>query len=182
MDGSGIRHALSEAATWAGWLLVAAMFCAGVYYFNDLQQLSRNWIGGTEPYVAETAPASFDRFERVAADDRGHYSVDGEIDGEAISFMTDTGATVVVIGYEEADRIGLRPHTLEFSGVSRTANGQARVAPIVIDRLRVGEIEVRDVQAMVAEEGKLHVNLLGMSFLGRLSRFEIENGELVLTQ
>jgi aspartyl protease family protein len=63
-----------------------------------------------------------------------------------------------------------------------TANGVSRVAPVTLDRVRVEDIVVRDVPAAVAEPGALSTNLLGMSFLGRLSRFELAGNELILTE
>ena len=63
-----------------------------------------------------------------------------------------------------------------------TANGIAKVAPVVLSRVRVGSITVRNVQAAVAEEGALDVNLLGMSFLGRLKSFNMRGNELILIQ
>ena len=64
----------------------------------------------------------------------------------------------------------------------QTANGVARVAPVTLDRVRVDDITLRDVPAAVADKGALPVNLLGMSFLSRLTRFEIEGHQLVLVQ
>ncbi len=58
--------------------------------------------------------------------------------------------------------------------------GSARVAPVLLHRVRIGGIELRDVQAAVAEPGRLQGTLLGMSFLARLSRLEIRSGRLVL--
>ncbi|MEM7620332.1 MAG: TIGR02281 family clan AA aspartic protease, partial [Pseudomonadota bacterium] len=74
------------------------------------------------------------------------------------------------------------PHTLNFSGRSKTANGIARVAPVVLDRLSVGDITVKNVQALVSEPGKLSINLLGMSFMKRLNRVQMEDGKLLLVQ
>ena len=70
----------------------------------------------------------------------------------------------------------------EFTMESRTANGTAKIAPVMLDRIRIGDIEVRDVEAFVAEPGKLFQTLLGMSFLRRLSQIDIRGRELVLVQ
>ena len=92
--------------------------------------------------------------------------------------MADTGATLVVLTYEDAARVGLSPHSLDFSGCAQTANGVARVAPVMLYRVRVDNITLRDVPAAVAEKGALDVNLLGMSFLGRLKGFQMQGREL----
>jgi clan AA aspartic protease (TIGR02281 family) len=65
--------------------------------------------------------------------------------------MADTGATLVVLTYEDAERLGHSPRSLEFSGIAQTANGVARMAPVTLDRVRVEDITVRDVPAAVAE-------------------------------
>ena len=64
----------------------------------------------------------------------------------------------------------------------QTANGVSRVAPVTLDRVRVDDITVRDVPAVVAEKGALATNLLGMSFLGRLKSFQMQGSELMLVQ
>jgi aspartyl protease family protein len=69
-----------------------------------------------------------------------------------------------------------------FSGVSQTANGAPRVAPLTLGEVRLGDIAVRDVPAAVAERGALAIKLLGMSFLGRLKSFDMKGHELVLMQ
>jgi len=98
------------------------------------------------------------------------------------TFVADTGATYVVVTYEDAERLGLSPHNLDFTAPVQTANGIAHVAPVSLDRVRVEDITVRNVPAAVAEKGALGTSLLGMSFLSRLKSFQIQRGELVLTQ
>ena len=56
------------------------------------------------------------------------------------------------------------------------------MAPVTLDRVRVEDITVRDVSALVAERGALGTNLLGMSFLGRLKSFQMQGSELILVQ
>jgi aspartyl protease family protein len=107
---------------------------------------------------------------------------DADVNGRKATFMADTGATLVVLTYEDAARVGLSPHSLDFSGLAQTANGVARVAPVTLDRMRVEDITVRDIPAVVAEKGALTTNLLGMSFLGRLKSFQMQGSELVLTR
>ena len=94
----------------------------------------------------------------------------------------DTGATMMALTYEDAKKVGLTPHSLDFSARVDTANGIARVAPVTLARVRVGDITIRNVRAAVAERGALTTNLLGMSFLGRLRSFQIQDGELILIQ
>jgi aspartyl protease family protein len=96
--------------------------------------------------------------------------------------MADTGATLVVLTFEDAERLALSPASLDFTGLAQTANGVSRIAPVTLDRVRVDGITLYDIQAAVAERGALSGNLLGMSFLSKLSSFEMKGDELVLAQ
>lgn len=116
----------------------------------------------------------------LKADDHGHFETEAEINGRPIDVMVDTGATIVALTYDDAERSGIYPKPGDFTHTVSTANGQARVAPVEIDSIRIGDITVRNIRAAVAEPGKLHRTLLGMSFLGRLSRVDMRSNTLVL--
>lgn len=118
----------------------------------------------------------------LSANTYGHFSVTADISGHPVDLMTDTGATYVALNYETATQLGYTTKDLHYTGRSSTANGVARVAPVKLDYVRIGGIVVRDVVAVVAEPGRLSQNLLGMSFINRLSRFELRGDRLVLTQ
>jgi aspartyl protease family protein len=105
-----------------------------------------------------------------------------EVNGRAADFVADTGATFVVLTYEDAARLGLSPQRLDFTGRAQTANGTTRVAPMTLDRVRIEDITIRNIPAVVAEKGALATNLLGMSFLSRLRSFQIRGSELILIQ
>jgi aspartyl protease family protein len=181
---SGAKQALREALLWAATAVAALTL---IYFYHDLSALLRapSFSGqdgfGGRPAVAALA-TGFDREVRIGADASGHFMLEAAIDDRPVTMMADTGATLVVLSFEDAERLGLSPRSLDFSGRARTANGVAKVAPITLARLRVDDITLRDVPAVVAEPGALGVNLLGMSFLGRLKRFEMQRGELLLVQ
>ena len=96
--------------------------------------------------------------------------------------MVDTGATMIALTYEDAERAGLSLKNSDFTQAVTTANGVARVAPVTLDRVSIGDITVRNVPAAVAERGRLKTSLLGMTFLSRLSRFDMRSGILVLQE
>lgn len=104
------------------------------------------------------------------------------MNGRTIRVLVDTGASIVALTYEDARSIGLLVRDSDFTHRVSTANGIARVAPVVIDRIAIGDILVRDVQGAVMEPGKLGTTLLGMSFLGRLQRVDMRAGTLVLQE
>ena len=118
----------------------------------------------------------------IAADAMGHYRADAQINGVSVTALIDTGATEVALTYEDARRIGISVSPRDFTGRSRTANGEGRYAPVTVSEISIGNISVQNVRAHVTEPGKLSITLLGMSFLGRLSRADMRNGVLVLQQ
>jgi aspartyl protease family protein len=117
---------------------------------------------------------------RVAADRAGHYLSDVQINGRNFSAMIDTGASLVALRYEDALALGLVHPGERFDVGVRTANGLAQALKVQLRSVRLGSIRVDDVDALVMDEGLLPTNLLGMSFLKRLKRFEVDRGTLVL--
>jgi aspartyl protease family protein len=118
----------------------------------------------------------------IPGGDYGHFQTEAEINGRPVDVMVDTGASLVALTYEDADRLGIYVNRSDFTHTAKTANGTARVAPVTISRITIGDITVRDVPAVVSERGKSDRTLLGMSFLGRLSRVEMRGGTLVLQE
>jgi aspartyl protease family protein len=120
---------------------------------------------------------------RIPADPMGQFSTDVEVNGSRISKMlVDTGATLVALSYEDAAAAGLFPAPADYKYQVSTANGVAHVARAKLVDVRIGNIVVHDVEAVVGERGALSGSLLGMAFLSKLSRFSVESGALVLKQ
>lgn len=113
------------------------------------------------------------------ADRSGHYLVEASVNGAPVRFLVDTGATVVALTPEDARAAGLAPGDLRFSQVMSTANGAARAAPTRLRSLRLGQLELEDVPAVVMER-PMAISLLGMSFLSRLDGYSIRDGVLTL--
>jgi aspartyl protease family protein len=134
------------------------------------------------PAPAPSPPASTDHggIVRLAADRNGHYVTDIEINYRRLPALVDTGATVIALRYEDARSLGLVSPGDKFDVGVRTANGIGRARKVELRSVRLGSITIRDVEALVMEQGALGANLLGMSFLKRLSRFEVQRGQLVL--
>ena len=118
----------------------------------------------------------------IPSDARGHFQTDGRIDGQRIDFMVDTGASVVALNEKSAARFGLRPSRGDYKASVNTANGIIKAAPTRIAMIEIGGLMVRDVDAMVLPDEALSENLLGLSFLSKLKRFEYANGKMVLEQ
>ena len=118
----------------------------------------------------------------IPRDARGHFATEGRIDGQRVAFMVDTGASVIALNESSAARFGLRPSRSDYRATVSTANGTVKAAPTRLSRVEVGELIVRDVDAMVLPDEALSENLLGLSFLSKLRRFEYANGRMVLQQ
>jgi aspartyl protease family protein len=111
----------------------------------------------------------------------GHYYLTLEIDGSDLRFVVDTGATDMVLSRADAERAGLDPDALSYLGRAQTANGMVRTARVTLDRVSIGGITDRNVTAWV-NEGEMSLSLLGMSYLQRFARIEIERDRLILTR
>jgi aspartyl protease family protein len=112
----------------------------------------------------------------------GHFKVEGTVDGRHLEFMVDTGASYVALRARDAARLGIHPAQRDYTGRSNTANGIARFAPVKLDMVEIGGVTVRNVQAVVMADEGLGENLLGMSFLSRLRRYEYREGRMVLEE
>jgi aspartyl protease family protein len=132
--------------------------------------------------MTASAPVNNNRSLTVRPDGRGHFRLDGRVDGRSMDFLVDTGATVIAIPQREAARLGIHPAARDYKALMRTANGAIYAAPTRLGMVEVGGLLVRDVEAVIMPDGALGQNLLGMSFLSRLRRFEMANGRLVLEQ
>jgi aspartyl protease family protein len=133
--------------------------------------------------VQPPAPTPADsRSVTVPRNAHGHFQVDGRVDGRRLTFMVDTGASVIALTASDAASLGIHPAEREFTVLVKTANGTVRAAPVELDRVEIADLTVHNVAAMVLPEGALSDNLLGMSFLSRLHRWEFADGKLVLEQ
>lgn len=132
--------------------------------------------------VQTELPSSGRRTFNIARDSRGHFSTDARIDGQRIGVMVDTGASVLALNESSAARIGVRPRPADYTAQVSTANGTIKGAHTRIARIDVGGIVVRDVDALVLPDAALSENLLGLSFLSKLKRFEFAGSRLVLEQ
>jgi aspartyl protease family protein len=113
------------------------------------------------------------------ANERGHVVLDAEVNGAPVRMLVDTGASLVALTPADARAAGINPASLAFSGHVQTANGAARMAPVILREIRIGQLSIYDVPASVLEH--LNVSLLGMSFLSRLQGYEMRDGKLTIS-
>jgi aspartyl protease family protein len=110
----------------------------------------------------------------------GSFTLAGRLNEQPARFIFDTGASTVVITAESAAASGLDIEALRYTVPVSTANGVALAAPVTLDRLAIGPIVERQVRALVAKPGVLRENLLGMTFLDRLTSYEVRGNRLIL--
>jgi len=195
---SGLKHVLLEGTVWL--CLVSSVFFS-VFYFDEIKATAQAMLDSGGEVVAsgrqvassklrgmrnvavdDSTHSNFGRSVHLKASNRGHFFARAWINGRAIEVMVDTGASGVALTAEDADTIGIFVGANDFTRRSRTANGTVRSAPVTLDSIRIGDIEVDNVQASVSQPGRLHITLLGMTFLRKLSQVEFRGDRLVLTQ
>jgi aspartyl protease family protein len=134
-------------------------------------------LGGAQVNLGGKASEGAGSTIVLTAGSGGHFVTDGQINGRAVRFVVDTGATTIALSEAEAERIGL-DWKKGRRGHATTANGVVAVHQVFLSRVRVGDVQVHDVEAVVVPAG-MAVVLLGNSFL---SRFQMrrENDRMTL--
>jgi aspartyl protease family protein len=132
------------------------------------------------PFVTDVqAPTGQRASKAILKSSDGHFWAEGEVNGRTVRFLVDTGATAVALTPEDAQRLGIDPAELHYGFKVVTAGGQIRAASVRLASITVAGARLDNVDALVIEKG-LDTSLLGMTYLGRLSRFEATRGALVL--
>jgi aspartyl protease family protein len=158
------------------WAVVALVLVIGYSYRFELR-------GVADRVIAELVPGhvvSHGRSVEVARAFNGDFDVTAEINGARVGMVLDTGASSVVLTREDAKAAGLPLEVLVYSANIETANGRTHAAPVTLDRVAIGGLVERSVEALVAQPGQLKTSLLGMSFLNRLQSWEVRGDRLLL--
>ena len=115
---------------------------------------------------------------QVWRDTAGMYTTVGSINGLPVSFLVDTGATTVAMNANQARRLGIDYRVIGRQSGVTTASGVARAWAVTLDTVKVGDLELHNIAAVVLEGAHPATTLLGMSYLGRL---EINNDGRLMT-
>jgi aspartyl protease family protein len=158
------------------WAVIAVLLAVGYTYRFELREVGDRILAELVPGHAATRG----RVVEVARSANGNFAVVTQVNDARVAMVLDTGASSVVLTQAAAKAAGLPLEVLSYSVTVDTANGRTRAAPVTIDRIGVGGIVERAVPALVAQPGTLRTNLLGMSFLNRLERWEVRGDRLVL--
>lgn len=165
----------------AVWLVIILACVAAYLYQNDAKAFVARMTAGLLPGKAVVVTAADGNQEVVIHKAMGgHFRANVSVDDKVIPMLVDTGASSVVLSYEDAGKLGIDLAPLRFSLDVATANGMARAAPIRLQSVAIGPITRTNVRAMVTEPDRLDESLLGMSFLSTLGSLEIKSDELRL--
>ena len=127
--------------------------------------------------AAQAAMARGDDIE-FTRDAGGKFHLSAQVNGEDTAFLLDTGADIIALTVEDAERVGIEIDRDSFQPIAQTASGAGYGAAIRIDRIEIAGQEFRDVDAVVIDG--LQVNLLGQSLLGRLGQMEMHGNRMIL--
>ena len=136
-------------------------------------------LGGAQVNIGGTPSEGAGTQIVLSADRGGHFITSGTINGRAVRFMVDTGATMVSMGADDASRLGI-DFTKGERGTASTANGTMAVYRVALDSVRIGDVQVYNVGALVSQAPMPHI-LLGNSFLTRF-QMKRENDTLTLSR
>jgi aspartyl protease family protein len=163
------------------WVVIVLALVTGYLYRDELRPVADRVLAGLMPGRPVIATAVDGGSEVIVHKGlSGHFQIETTVDKTFIDMMVDTGASSVVLTYDDAKRVGLPVDTLSFTMLVATANGEAHAAPVRLDSISVGPITRTNVPAIVTEPGKLDKSLLGMSFLSTLSSMQMQPDELRL--
>jgi aspartyl protease family protein len=115
---------------------------------------------------------------QVWRDSTGMYTTVGSVNGLPVSFLVDTGATAVAMNAQQARRLGIDFRVVGQPSAVTTASGVVNAWAVMLDTVKVGDLLLRNVQAVILEGAHPETALLGMSYLGRL---EIDNDGRLMT-
>jgi aspartyl protease family protein len=164
------------------WLVVALALVAGYSYREELLVFGHRVVGELLPPGSPLRVAQVEGKQSVTIRKRsdGHFVVSTVANGVTLHMLVDTGASTVVLRPEDARRLRIDVDNLRYLVPVHTANGTTYAASVRLPSLSVGRISLKDVDALVAKQGTLRDNLLGMSFLNRLTSYEFSGEFLTL--
>jgi aspartyl protease family protein len=163
----------------AAWVVIFIVIVTGYSFKNDLSFIYNRVKSNIIP---SEAIIQSNHQVIISKSDNGHFMINANVNGTNIYFLLDTGATDVAISLEDAEAIGLDTSKLVFNQITETANGTNYFASVQLPYIKIGSIEIRNVKAGVVKSGLGSNSLLGMSFLSRLSGFEVKDDSIILKQ
>ncbi len=115
----------------------------------------------------------------LTRDSSGHFYADALVNGRAMRFLVDTGATRVALTRKDAEALGIHSDPNDFTATGKSAGGPIALHPVVLDSLAIGGHAARNVEAVVVDK-HLHISLLGQSWLRRIGSVTMEADRMIL--
>lgn len=162
--GKQLNTSFKQAGIWA---VIFAATIAGAAWYDQNSQRSFSAQSQADDVIELRK-----RFD-------GHFHLTADVNGVAIDFIVDTGASQIVLSQDDAARAGISAQDLTFSQRARTANGSVQTAPVILETFSVGPVTDTGVRAVV-NGGEMSGSLLGMSYLSRFASIEIAGERLIL--
>jgi aspartyl protease family protein len=168
--GQHLRHA-------AIWAAIVAVLAVGLAYRAEIAgigQRVRIAFSGGDPVATGAHELVVPRGQD------GAFALIGQVNGQRVRFLVDTGASETVLSPADARRLGVDTGALTYGYAAETANGTGYGAPYVARSLEVGPIRIAQMP-MVINQAPMSSSLLGLSFLDRLESFHVSGDRLTLT-
>jgi aspartyl protease family protein len=158
------------------WVMIFALIFVA---FSFRYELEPYWLRVKGELTGDATPISRGGEVRIRLRDDNHFHASALVNGKPIDMLIDTGATFTAMGTSRARELGIKVEKDGLDHEIRTANGNITAYPAKIDRLQVGDIEMRNVTIFVADEFE-DVAVLGMNFLRPLKSWRVEGAEMIL--
>lgn len=176
-------HFFRAVKHFASWMVMLFVLVALYAYRGELAMVADRVIGELSPAGSQinvTRTYASGQAVRIKRGWSGHFVVRADIRDRAVEMIVDTGASTVVLRNRDAKRIGVDMNSLRYTVPVQTANGASRAARVYLPEIAIGNLVLRDVEALIARPETLHQSLLGMSFLSRLRSYEFAGEYLEL--
>ena len=168
------RKIIKYLLIWGGIGFVVIALYAYRFEFSDFKTRFASEINPTSPKIN----AQKQIILNIAQD--GHFYTRLKINNVEVLFMVDTGASDMMLNINDAKKIGIDVNRLVFNRPYQTANGRSFGAIVNLKEVDIAGIKFNNVKASV-NDADMGVNLLGMSFLRRFSKYEFFQDRLILT-
>ncbi|WP_310620335.1 retropepsin-like aspartic protease family protein [Flexibacterium corallicola] len=171
----GVSVMLRSAFIWIALGLVLVTLYA---FRADFEVVSNRVIAALVPgTVVENSQGEI----TINRDISGRFDINSEINNAPVTLVVDTGASYLTLTEADARAAGIDTRTLNFNVPVSTANGVGYIAPVRLQSLRIGSVQVPDVKAFVAQPDMLSTSLLGMSALNHFASWRVEGDTMILT-
>ena len=164
---------IKMAAFWVAiFVLLFAVFSFGPEFSNIWERIKSTATGTIQQN-------SDGKTLRIQMAQDGHFWVNTKVNGKAVTFLIDSGATTTLIAYKAAKLADVEPDTLRSPITVSTANGEIQVRRARIDSLEVSDFSYADVPVLVQNDNGDDVSLLGMNFLSELKSWRVSGNEMI---